>query len=110
MAKQTKVTESRVDELLKQLETVSNDALKSALQKQLEFEQKKEENLILSRFEVLSKHLNNHVEQLREIRKMEREARSNVEIFDKVFEQFKKDGNWKQAKESLNKQGFYLYD
>ena len=84
----------RIEELIKQAETVKQESLKKALERHIEAEQKKEEELLLSQFQQASRVLDIQVDKLRRARAVAKQYEKSVKNTDAALEQFKKDGNY----------------
>lgn len=95
-----------IEQLIKDQETVVNKDLKAAL-KQFEKEQsEKRQKELLNEFKEVQAILDYSVQELREVRKREKLAKSKVEIINKAKEQFTKDGNYQNFVDTLHKAGF----
>jgi negative regulator of sigma E activity len=86
--------ENIIDNLLKEQESISNEALKNALQRQIEEESKQQEETLLYQFKQAKEHLNYKVTLLRKLREGEKRAKKEVINANNALEQFKKDGDW----------------
>jgi uncharacterized protein involved in exopolysaccharide biosynthesis len=95
----------RVEELLKQAETTKHKALKSALERHAEEEQKYQERRLVQQFGQATDYLEEVVDRLKEIRKQEKAAKADVLVVDKAFEQFKTDGDFDKFRIAIAKAG-----
>lgn len=92
---------NRVDELVNELETIENDSLKRAVERQIEEEKKAQEEDLLNKLRRGKRIITEQVDILRGIRKREQEQAARVKRIDASFTQFKKDGDWDKFVESL---------
>lgn len=86
---------SRVEILLAEADSSSNEALKSALIKHAEAEKLVEEKRLLQEFTATKAILTNKLDRLRSIRAKERKALKEVTVVDTALTQFKTDGDYK---------------
>lgn len=84
---------NRVEELVNELETVKSEALANALKRQLELEEKRQEELLLSTFVEAKSYLTNEVNYLRDIRKAEKNQMSKVSAIDAAITDLKSTGD-----------------
>lgn len=87
---------SRIDQLIAEQESVSNEVLKKALARQIEAEEKATENRLFDQFNEAKRHLDSKVGHLRRVRAAEKEAMNAVKKVDAAFTKFKKDGDFEQ--------------
>lgn len=100
---------NRIDQLLKEQETVKNTALKAALARQIEAEEKAQEEAIFKQFTAAKKKLTSEVESLRYWRKTAKEQEKKVKAFDSLLEAFKEDGDWNKFQKASEKIGVHVY-
>ena len=94
--------ENRVDQLIAEMETVSSDALKNALQRQLELEQKAQEEELLKQFNEAKRYVNRKVQDLRQVREMEKAAVKAVKKADAAYSKFKETGDFQAFLKAIN--------
>lgn len=92
---------NRIDELISEQETISNDALKNALARQIEEEKKVQEEKLLDQFRHAKTLLNHSVMELRRIRELEKNQVKQVKKIDTALKKFKEDGDFQAFKSVL---------
>ena len=98
---------SRIDQLLAST-TVTNEALKNALRKHEEAQAAILEKNLLAQFNTIVAILNESVNKLREIRRIEKSARKRVLAIDSAFLTFKKDGDFEKFQKTVEKFGILV--
>jgi hypothetical protein len=93
---------NRVNQLIAEMETVSSDALKNALQRQLELEQKAQEEELLEQFNKAKSYVNLKVQNLRQIREIEKAAVKAVKKADAAYSKFKETGDFQAFMKAVN--------
>jgi len=94
---------SRVDQLIAEQSTVTNDALKNALNRQIKAETEAQEEKLLKQFNEAKSYLSGEVNALRRIREQEKRQLKRVKAIDDAYEQFKKDGIWETFQTNATK-------
>lgn len=91
----------KVEELIAQRETVTNEALKRALDAHIEAESKEQERRLLAQFTEASRILNERIDRLRSIREQEKRQMKLVKKTNEAFEAFKQDGDWNKFSKDI---------
>jgi len=88
------MSNKRIESLIKEQETIDNKALKNAIQRQIESEQRAQEDKLVEQFQQAKSILSVKVSYLRNIRAEEAQQLKAVKECDAAYEQFKKDGDF----------------
>ena len=108
MEKTVKKKISRVQELIEQMNSTTDAALKDALGQLVEKEKKAEATRLLADFERATDILNDAVASLVQVRKLEKSAKNKVTTLDDAFEAFKATGNFEAFRASCMTVGIGL--
>ena len=91
----------KVEELIAQRETITNEALKRAINARIEAESKEQERRLLAQFTEASRILNERIDRLRSIREQEKRQMKLVKKTNEAFETFKQDGDWNKFSKDI---------
>lgn len=103
--KQKNMKENKIDELVNfDFDAVSAPALKLALELHRKEQAEREAKNALVRIQQIENLVQRNVYELREVRKLERKQKDNLEKLIAAKEQFYKDGNWENFCNTLKNQ------
>lgn len=84
----------RIQMLIEEQKTIGNEAIARAVARQIEEEQKQQEEMLFQQLQQAKRYLNNKVEDLRQIRKREKRQLEVVKVIDQAYEKFKQDADY----------------
>lgn len=91
----------KLEDLLAQRETISNEALKRALDGHIKIEQERQEKELLNQFQEAQRILDEQIARVRRIREQEKIALKALKRVNAAFEEFKENGDWNKFQKNL---------
>ena len=109
-AKTTKKVSSFVEEMMEKYnnQTIDNDAMKIALEKKKEEDDKRKAEQYFKAFKVIDNCVEKTVDRLRSLRQEEERVKNKLKKTGSIVDQFKEDGNIEKLYNDLREVGYFI--